>query len=217
LQHSGHGSAGLSQIHRNFQLHSKYIQRAKLQNGRQLLSSAAAFTNQLGSSVMNMLSITSASRWVALATCLLLTGQGALAGGHQRNDARLKGVWNVRVNITNCEAGNVPGKIVFASLDALNLIHADGTVLDTNSTNPASRSAHFGYWRHVRGAKYEFAMKFFLFDDAGANTGWRIVRHDLVLSRSGASFSSQGTAETYNTDGVLVATGCSTSTGIRFD
>jgi hypothetical protein len=174
-------------------------------------------TNRLMESVMSKLSIKSASRWVAVATCALLSSQAALAGGHPRHEVRLKGVWNVRVNITNCEAGNVPGRIVFASFDAMNLMGADGTFLDANSQNPATQSAHLGYWQHVRGNKYEFAVKFFLFDDAGENTGWRIVRHHLVLSRSGASFSSGGTAETYNTDGVLLGTGCSTSTGIRFD
>ena len=159
----------------------------------------------------------SASRCLALSTLVLALGQpAAWAGGHH-SSKRITGVWNARVNITTCLAGNVPGPIVFASFDAMNVYAADGTFLDTNSGNPATQSEHFGYWRHIRGNKYEFAQRFFLFDAAGVATGSRIVRHQVVLNRTGLSFTSGGYAETFNTDGVLLATGCSTSTAVRFD
>jgi hypothetical protein len=167
---------------------------------------------------MNKSSIAVASRWFAVSACALVLSQQAAAGNSsQHHESRIKGVWNARVNITNCEPGNVPGKVIFASFDALNIFAADGTFLDTNSQNPALQSEHFGYWRHLRGNKYEFAMKFFMFDAAGASTGWRIVRHELVLSRSGATSTSAGTAESFDNDGVLTSTGCSTSTATRFD
>jgi hypothetical protein len=157
------------------------------------------------------------SRCLAVSAIGLLMGPAsAMAGDSGRHQHRLNGVWNARVNITNCEAGNVPGSIVFASFDTMNAFVADGTYLDANAQNPATQSPHLGYWRHVRGDRYEFAQKFFLFDLAGASIGWRIVRHDIVLARSGLSFASKGTAETFNTDGVLLSTGCSTSSAIRF-
>jgi hypothetical protein len=106
---------------------------------------------------------------------------------------------------------------VFASFDATNVFAADGTFLDANSGNPATQSTHLGYWRHDHGNQYEFAQKFFLFDAAGAATGWRIVRHDVTLGAGGLSFTSAGTAETFNNDGLLVSTGCSTSSAVRFD
>jgi hypothetical protein len=158
----------------------------------------------------------SASRWLAALALGLLIGQPT-AWAHDSASKRIRGVWSVRVNITNCLPGNVPGPVVFASFDATNVFAADGTFLDTNSTNPATQSAHFGYWRHVHGNKYEFAQKFFLFDAAGVTTGWRIVRHDVVLGAGGWSFTSAGTAENYNPDGVLLTTGCSTSSAVRFD
>jgi hypothetical protein len=99
----------------------------------------------------------------------------------------------------------------------MNVFAADGTFLDTNSTNPATQSAHFGYWRHIHGNRYEFAQKFFMFDAAGAATGWRIVRHEVVLAASGLSLTSGGTAETFNNDGLLLTTGCSTASAVRFD
>jgi len=156
----------------------------------------------------------SACRCLAVSALVLLMGQpAAWAGGFKR----IHGVWNAHVNITNCLPGNVPGPVVFASFDAVNVFAADGTFLDTNSTNPATQSAHFGYWRHVRGNKYEFAQKFFLFDAAGVATSYRVVRHQVVLDKTGMSFTSGGYAETFNLDGVLLATGCSTSSALRFD
>ena len=166
---------------------------------------------------MTKTSVFVASRWIAVVACVLLLGQQSAIAGDGYSGSRIKGVWNVRVNITNCGPDNIPGPVIFTSFEAMNVFAADGTFLDTNSQNPTAQSAHFGYWRHVRGNKYEFAEKFFLFDAAGQSTGWRIVRHEIVLSRDGDSFTSGGTAETFNTDGLLVATGCSTSTALRFD
>jgi hypothetical protein len=159
----------------------------------------------------------SAVRWLAAGALVLLLGQPAAWAGDHPGSKRIKGIWSARVNITNCLPGNVPGPAVFASFDAMNVFAADGTFLDANSTNPATQSAHLGYWRHIRGNKYEFAQKFFMFDAAGAATGWRIVRHDVLLGAHGTSFTSGGTAETYDNDGVLLATGCSTSSAVRFD
>lgn len=159
-----------------------------------------------------------ASRGLAVSALVLVMGQpAAWAGGDRWPSKRIGGVWTAHVNITNCLPGNVPGPVVFASFDAMNVFAADGTFLDTNSTNPATQSAHFGYWSHIRGNKYEFAQRFFLFDAAGANTGYRIVRHQVLLDKTGTAFTSGGYAETFNPDGVLLATGCSTSSAVRFD
>jgi hypothetical protein len=167
---------------------------------------------------MNEASMGFTARWLAACAVVFLMGQpAAMAEGHRPLKARLAGIWNVRVNITNCEAGNVPGSIVFASFDAMGAFLADGTFLDANAQNPATQSTHLGYWRHIHGNRYEFAQKFFLFDTAGAPIGWRIVRHDIVLSHSGFGYTSSGTAETFNADGLLLTTGCSTSSAIRFD
>lgn len=158
------------------------------------------------------------SRCLALSALVLAMGQpAAWAGGNHSYAKRIAGVWNARVNITNCLPGNEPGPIVIASFDAMNVFGADGTYLDTNSQNPATQSGHFGYWRHIRGNKYEFAQRFFTFDAAGGATGFRIVRHNVVLDKTGLSFTSGGYAETFNMAGVLQATVCSTSSAVRFD
>jgi hypothetical protein len=166
---------------------------------------------------MNKTLVRFASRWLAVPALVLMAGQPALAG-HSAPSKWIRGVWTVRVNITNCLPGNVPGDVMFASFDAMNVFAADGTFLDANSTSPALQSAHFGYWRHVRGNKYQFAQKFFLFETGiPLATKYRIVRHDVLLDHTGLSFTSGGTAETYSMDGVLLETGCSKSSAVRFD
>jgi hypothetical protein len=172
-----------------------------------------------GGAVMKKASFTPLRRSLLAAAAILAAGQASSLYAHESYgySGRIEGVWNARVNITNCKPGNIPGDVVFASFDAMNIFARDGVFHDTNSVSPAGQSAHFGYWRHLRRRQYEFAVRFFLFDAAGANTGWRIVRHTVVLSSSGQSFTSTGTAETFDRDGLLLTTGCSTSTGLRFD
>lgn len=168
------------------------------------------------------------------ATAVVMTVAATPLAAHTNSTGHrtIKGVWDVRVNITNCVAGGqpgsqVPGAVVLGSFNAMNIFAADGTFLDMNSADPKLQSQHFGYWRHLNGRRYEFAFKFFLFDPTGQSIGWRIVRHDVVLSRNGLSFNSGGTAETFSNDGVLLpppgapagtlpGPGCSTSTATRF-
>jgi len=162
-----------------------------------------------------------ASRCVAVSALALVIGQpAAWATGNHWPSKRITGVWNARVNITNCLPGtHVPGPVVFASFDAMNLYAADGSFLDTNNTDPTTHSSHLGYWRHIRGNRYEFAQRFFLFDTviAGTPASYRIVRHEVLLDRTGLSFTSGGYAQTFAADGTLLATGCSTSSAVKFD
>lgn len=166
---------------------------------------------------MNTYATRFAGRSLALFAALLLAAMATASAGNRESGKRITGIWNARVNITNCLPGNVPGPVVFTSFDTMNAFLADGTYLDANAQNPALQSGHLGYWRHLGGNRYEFAQKFFMFDTAGELTGWRIVRHHVRLHRNGLSFTSAGYAETFNVDGLLVATGCSTSSAIRFD
>lgn len=123
---------------------------------------------------------------------------------------RIQGVWNVRVNITVCATG-----ATVASFDAMSLFGADGSFLDTNAHNPATRSEAFGSWSHVRGRTYRFAFRNFRFDPSGTPLGSQVIRHEVVLAKNGRHYESAGTAEFYDVAGNLTGTGCSTSTASR--
>ena len=124
---------------------------------------------------------------------------------------RIEGTWNVSVDITICASG-----ATITSFDAMAMFAANGSFHDTNATNPALRSPGFGYWRHLRRNQYEFAFRFFLFDETGVNIGSQVVRHDAVLSADRTTYSSEGTAELYDPFGNLLVSGCSNSTATRF-
>lgn len=137
-----------------------------------------------------------------------LGGIASLGSGSRR----IEGLWNVQVTARVCATG-----APIVSFPAMGLFARGGAMHDTNATNPAIRSSGFGTWNHVRGNRYRFAFKFFDFDAAGNSTGYRIVRHNVILGSDGEEYESAGTAEFYDANGNLIRTGCSSSTATRFN
>ena len=150
---------------------------------------------------------------------LLLAQPTALASGDQAVKAnRIMGLWLVTVTLTNCATGE-PLPFPGATFDAMGLYGADGSFHDTNANSPLVRSASFGIWDHLGGRRYKFAFRAFQFDSTGTlPAGSQIVRHEVVLSPDGRSYTSEGTAEFYDVHGVrMLPDGCSTSTAQRFN
>ena len=159
-------------------------------------------------------------RSVALAGLLLAppwAAAGGLAGDRWLFSDRVEGVWDVKVTLTNCQTG-APLPFPGAQFDAMSLFAANGTFHDTNATNAALRSEAFGVWERTGLRRYRFAFRFFGFDASGLPIGSTIVRHDVVLSRDGRSYASQGSAEFYDVSGIrMLPDGCSISTATRFE
>ena len=129
---------------------------------------------------------------------------------------RITGLWLVKVTITNCATGQ-PLPFPGAVFDAQGVFGADGTFLDTNENNPILRSAAFGQWERTGRRTYRFAFRVFRFDTTGLNIGSQIVRHGVLLSRDGKTYTSSGTSEMYDVNGIrMLPDGCSTSTATRF-
>jgi hypothetical protein len=93
-----------------------------------------------------------------------------------------------------------------------------GTAIVSESSIPPSRKtpAH-GVWSHANRNLYRFKTKAFNFDAAGIFTGWTIITQEANLDRFTGNYESTGIAEIYNPSGILVFTGCSTTTGSRFE
>lgn len=125
----------------------------------------------------------------------------------------IEGMWDVKVDITNCTDGSV-----ITSFDAMGLFAHGGAFHDTSASN--LRSPGFGVWRHIKGRKYEFAFRLFRFDAAGMYLGSQIVRHTVTLDRGGDSYTSEGTAEYFDVDGQPASVpppGCSKAIATRFE
>ena len=128
-----------------------------------------------------------------------------LAGG------RLDGSWNVRVTIRNCQTGDP-----IRSFDSVTQFMQGGTLIDSTSGIPqALKTPGEGIWEHTVGPDYRFRFKSFSFDAAGNYTGYTIIQHTATLTADGSAYESAGTSEIYNPNGILVATGCSTTTASR--
>ncbi len=164
------------------------------------------------------------SRSLPAALAALFLGQSPAFADEARDEAlverwwssdRIEGVWLVRVTLTNCVTGE-PLPFPGAMFDAMGMFASGGTFHDTNANNPIERSSAFGFWDRTGRHKYRFAFRLFNFDTTGLNIGSQIVRHDVVLSRDGKSYTSKGTAEFYDVSGILFRTGCSRSTATRF-
>jgi hypothetical protein len=143
---------------------------------------------------------------VILAVVAFAQSKDATVGG------RLEGAWNVRVSITNCQTGGV-----IRSFDSVTQFMAGGTLIDSTSGVPqALKTPGQGVWEHTTGSNYRFKFKSFTFDPAGNYTGSTVIQHNATLANTGDSYESSGNVEIFNAAGVVVGTGCSTTTATRF-
>lgn len=143
----------------------------------------------------------------ALVAAIMTFGQtrDAKAGG------RLAGSWDVRVSLINCQTG-----AVIRSFDSVTQFMSGGTLIDSTSGMPqAMKTPGEGIWEHTVDSNYRFKFKSFGFDTSGNYTGYTIIKHEATLDESANSYESAGTAEIYAPNGVLVATGCSSTTATR--
>jgi hypothetical protein len=126
---------------------------------------------------------------------LLLFQSGAQAqdnpAGASGSVDPLVGTWNTLVDIYDCNTGAT----IATGGQALALFNADGTRHETNATNPALRTPGYGRWSRMHKLDYEFAFKFYRFNESGVFIGSTNVRHNLFLSADKLSYYSEGTAE----------------------
>ena len=125
---------------------------------------------------------------------------------------RLEGTWDVEVTIRDCQTN---AKI--RSFDSKTTFMIGGTLIDSTSGMPqAARTPGHGVWNHVGANLYHFKFKTFGFGPTGFS-GWTIITQEASMDPGGNSYESAGTSETYNSDGILTTTGCSTTTATRFE
>jgi hypothetical protein len=149
---------------------------------------------------------------------LMLIGSAQFFVSAQENERRergggersLVGTWQTVVTPRNCATGAAvapafPGILTFAVGDTLT---GTSTVV----------SSVYGIWRREQGwQNYSFAFISLRYSPAGAFIGTQRVRQTLVLGGSGNDFTTTGSVEILDAGGSVIGTGCSTSTGTRFE
>jgi hypothetical protein len=127
----------------------------------------------------------------------------------QKNPVTISGVWQTAVTPRICATGNPVGPIFPGIL----LFGQDGSLTGTST---AVTSA-YGYWNREAGrGQYSFAALSLKYDMNGAFAGSRRISQNVTMGEDGNSFSSTGTFQDYDTAGNPTISGCSTSTGSRF-
>lgn len=163
----------------------------------------------------NFLKFTAASviAFGLLSTSFLVSVSAQDKSNLQGEGTRFEGTWNVRVTLRNCLTGDE-----IRSFDSVTTFMSGGTLMDSTSGIPqALKTPGQGVWSHKTGNKYGFSFKSFSFDPTGNYTGWTVIRQEAVLNLRGTAYESKGTSEVYTPNGILVFTGCSTTTAARFE
>lgn len=120
------------------------------------------------------------------------------------------GTWQTVVTPRNCQNGDpvappFPGILTF---------NKGGTLSGTSATVAAA----FGIWDRHHGAD-EFALAFvsLRFSPTGVFLGTQRVRQTATLNAAGNGFTSTGTVQVLDPNGVVVGSGCASSVGTRFE
>jgi hypothetical protein len=147
-----------------------------------------------------------------IASLVLLVGCSQLfvAGqSDQRNVNSLEGVWQTVVSPRNCATGaalgpTFPGILMFSH---------DGTMTGTST----AVSSVYGLWSREPGShQYSFTSLSLRYSAAGVLEGTRRITQSVALDDGGSSFTSTGTFQDSDVAGNPTISGCSTSTGTRF-
>jgi hypothetical protein len=141
---------------------------------------------------------------VAIVTQLNVNGQDS-----NGNTPTITGVWQTVVTPKVCNGPSAP-----VSFPGILLFSQDGTMTGTST---AVTSA-YGTWRREPGAgSYSFKALSFRYDASQNLLGTRVIWQNATLTDSGDKMTTDGGFTDYDKTGAVVASGCSTATGTRFE
>ncbi len=126
---------------------------------------------------------------------------------------RLVGAWETTVTPVNCATGEQVAPAFYGVIT----FNEGGTVAEFGA-NPATpyRTPGHGIWASYSGGRiYWMKFSFLPLTPAGAPIGRMRVTQNLELGRFRDDSSSSGGFVLTNFSGVVLATGCSTSTAVR--
>ena len=134
----------------------------------------------------------------------------------QANARTIRGVWRTVVTPQNCQTGQS-----FPSLQGLFTFNQGGTMSEYGigpGSSPALRSPGHGVWQREHGWQdYSFAFTYYRYNVSGVLLGSQKVTAILDLGASGDEFASRSAIEILDVNGAVLATGCATAVGTRFE
>lgn len=154
---------------------------------------------------------------VALAAILVLAATqipaSGQASGQNAKGRRIEGTWRVEVTLRNCQTG-----AEIATAPALNTFLAGGSMITTSAgVSPALLSTGHGVWEHAGGRSFINTVVLFRFNPAGTYVGTAKVTRNIELGDNSDEFTSTDFSEAADPNGNVIATGCATTIGRRFE
>jgi hypothetical protein len=152
---------------------------------------------------------------------VLSAASGAGAQQSAAEGRTVQGVWFVQVTIRDCITGVALAPVV----NSLVTFGAGGTLHESvggGGFAPGQRSDGHGTWTHKGGPTYDqrfVAMLNFATAPGpgpGFETGWIKVQHTVTVIDAD-HIESSGTNRFYRLNGEVYRSGCSTTTGTRFE
>jgi hypothetical protein len=150
---------------------------------------------------------------LVLASMLVLES-GLRAGPQSQSQAgRIEGTWRVQLTVRNCQTGEP-----LRSFPALFIFGPGGTLSYTTAgQSPAVFTPGVGVWGHTNGNTYSAVAEAFVFSPAGALIQTHRLTRAIELSSDANEFTDTVALEIFDTNRNLIATGCATSAGRRFE
>ena len=128
----------------------------------------------------------------------------------------IRGVWRTVVTPYNCQTG-----APLFSLQGLFTFNEGGTMSEYGigpGASPALRSPGHGVWQRESGRRnYSFAFTYYRYDAGGVLLGSQKVTAALKLRASDGKIATSSAIEILDVNDNVIAMGCATSVGTRFE
>jgi hypothetical protein len=167
------------------------------------------------------MNLTKRTSVIRLAVMLALTMTAPIVFGQGNdwsddNDRSIVGVWRTVVTARNCQTGDP-----LVTLKGLFTFNKGGTMSEWTigpGQSPAVRGPGHGVWQRGRGwQNYSIGFTFYLYDPSGVLIGSQRVKAALHVEANGDVFTTKATNQTLDTNDNVIANGCGSSVGTRFE
>lgn len=122
----------------------------------------------------------------------------------------LVGTWDVAVTVRNCKDDSVIR--VVRSIQSFN---RSGSVTET--ANTSSRGISLGTWSRQGHHTFPASYWFFRYKPDGTFASFAQIQDVISLAPDGTEFTSTGTVEDFDQNGVSISVGCFTHSAKRLD
>ena len=163
---------------------------------------------------LKRIAVSGATAALVLAGMLLALGSGLNAGAQSESQAgRIEGTWRVQLTVRDCQTG-----AALRTFPALFIFGNGGTLSFTTAGQPPALSTPgVGVWGHAGGNNYSAVSETFVFSPAGVWIQTHRLTRTIELSSDANEFTDTVALQIADTNGSLIATGCATSAGRRFE